>query len=160
LRALTEWAESALEQGLGFSDRYLRRDARWLSLGAVDDGTRLVLYTLILLLFPEVPRVFALKNADHALNPRLARRLMARIQHILLSEHGRPQVLLATQRAEVLDALDLQDDRVRLFVVGRDKSGATVVRRVEHQSSAVATEHGVTLSELWLSGALGGMPNL
>ncbi|WP_437931091.1 AAA family ATPase [Sorangium sp. So ce291] len=161
VRRLAEWAEDVSDEGVSFSDRHLHRDARWISTGAADDGTRLILYTLMLLLLPEGPSVLALENADHALNPRLALRVAERVQHILLDEPGRPQVLMVTQRPEVLDAIDLGDDRVRLFIVNRNKSGETEVGRVRYSDAlARCTERGMTLSRLWLSDALGGMPSL
>lgn len=161
VRRFAEWAEDVSDEGVSFSDRHLRRDARWVSTGAADDGTRLVLYTLMLLLLPEGPPILAFENADHALSPRLALRVAERVQHILLNELGRPQVLMVTQRPEVLDALDLRDDRVRLFIVAWNKSGATEVGRVRYSDAlARCTKRGMTLARLWLSGALGGMPNL
>ncbi|AUX37639.1 MULTISPECIES: AAA family ATPase [Sorangium] len=161
VRRLAEWAEDVSDEGVSFADRHLRRDARWISTGAADDGTRLILYTLMLLLLPEGPSVLALENADHALSPRLALRVAERVQHILLNEPGRPQLLTITQRPEVLDALELGDDRVRLFIVHRNKGGATAVDRVGYTDAlARCTERGMALSRLWLSGALGGMPNL
>ncbi|WP_438040224.1 AAA family ATPase [Sorangium sp. So ce128] len=161
VRRLAEWAEDVSDEGVSFADRHLRSDARWVSTGAADDGARLILYTLMLLLLPEGPSVLALENADHALSPRLAFRVAERVQHILLDEPGRPQVLMVTQRPEVLDALDLRDDRVRLFIVDRNKSGATEVGRIRYSDAlARCTESGMTLSQLWLSGALGGMPSV
>ncbi|WP_437310778.1 AAA family ATPase [Sorangium sp. So ce388] len=161
VRRFAEWAEDVSDEGVSFSDRHLRRDARWISTGAADDGTRLILYTLMLLLLPEGPSILAVENADHALSPRLALRVVERVQYILTNEPGRPQVLMVTQRPEVLDALDLGDDRVRLFIVNRNKSGATEVGRVRYSDAlARCTKRGMTLSRLWLSGALGGMPNV
>ncbi|WP_437277852.1 MULTISPECIES: hypothetical protein [unclassified Sorangium] len=61
----------------------------------------------------------------------------------------------------MLDALDLGDDRVRLSIVHRDKSGATAVDRVGYSDAlARCAERRMTLSRLWLSGALGGMHNM
>ncbi|WP_437589015.1 AAA family ATPase [Sorangium sp. So ce1000] len=161
VRRLAAWAGDVSDEGVSFADRHLRREARWISTGAADDGTRLILYTLMLLLLPQGPPVLAFENADHALSPRQALRVAERVQHILLDEPGRPQVLMVTQRPEVLDALELGDDRVRLFIVDRNKSGATEVARVRYSDAlARCTERGMTLSRLWRSGALGGMPNL
>ncbi|WP_438033690.1 AAA family ATPase [Sorangium sp. So ce204] len=161
VRRLVEWTEDLSNEGVNFADRHLRREARWISTGAADDGTRLILYTLMLLLLPEGPPVLAFENADHALSPRLALRVAERVQHIVLNEPRRPQVLMVTQRPEVLDALDLGDDRVRLFIVARNKSGATEVGRVGYSDAlARCTERGMTLSRLWLSGALGGMHDM
>jgi hypothetical protein len=82
------------------------------------------------------------------------------VQEILLTEPERPQVLTVTQRPEVLDVLDLRADRVRLFLVRRDKAGATTVRRIGYGDGlARHVERGQTLSSLWLSAALDGTPH-
>ncbi len=61
-----------------------------------------------------------------------------------------------------LDGLNLRDDRVRLFVVGRATNGATTVKRVtlDDAMHAKMAHDGLSLSQLWVEGWLGGMPNL
>jgi predicted ATPase len=146
---------------LSFRDRYMMRDLGWLSAVDVNDGALYIALLITLVLHPETPRVVALDDVDLHLNPRLARRLIGRVQDILLDEPERPQLILTTHNPLILDALKLRDDRVRLFVTFRDSGGATVVRRVPHsQAIEKAEEHGMSLSQLWLSGALHGVPNL
>jgi energy-coupling factor transporter ATP-binding protein EcfA2 len=155
---------SSVPQGefvLGLKDRYMVPSRSLISAYDASEGALYVLFLMTLALHRDTPRVAAVDNVDQALNPRLARGLIARIQDILLDEPERPQLFLTTHNPLVLDALKLKDDRVRLFVVDRSRVGATTVRRIEHSDALVkAKKQGKTLSQLWLSGMLGGMPNL
>lgn len=134
--------------------------AEGLTSAAAGDRARFVVFLFLLLLHRMAPPVLALKNPDAALSPRLAFRVMERVRKLVLDEPERPQILLATQRPEVLDALDLRDDRCRLFVVCRGRRGETLVRRVELDEGTLARleKLGGALSELWRRGWWGGMP--
>jgi hypothetical protein len=70
--------------------------------------------------------------------------------------------MLTTHNPLVLDGLELSDDRVRLFTVGRDKAGHTKVKRVPVKDFPTLKrkygEHAV--SRLWIEGRLGGMPDV
>lgn len=145
---------------LRLRDRYLRSGASWLSAVEVNEGALYALFLLTILFHPSAPNVLAIDNIDHALSPRMARYVLERVQAIVLDEPERPQLLVTAHNPLALDALDLRDDRVRLFAVSRDKnSGATRVRRV-HAGEATEQAKGgdVPLSRLWLSGALAGVP--
>ncbi|AUX40567.1 chromosome segregation protein SMC [Sorangium cellulosum] len=148
--------------GLRLQDRYLRSEVGWLSAVEANEGTLHVLFLLTMLYHPTTPQVLAIDNVDQSLNPQLARYLLARVQALVLAEPKRPQLLVTTHNPLALDALDLKDDRVRLFIVSRDKrTGATSVERMHHTDALErAKEHNMTLSRLWLSGALGGMPGV
>ncbi len=138
------------------------RDGRnWVSAFDASEGALYVTFLALLALHPDTPRVVAVDNVDQALNPRVARELIGRIQDLVIEDEGRPQMLLTSHNPQALDALRLGDDRVRLFVLDRSQDGATVVRRVAYDDAlARARAEGMTLSRLWLTGALGGMPNL
>jgi hypothetical protein len=61
----------------------------------------------------------------------------------------------------VLDALDLSDLRIRLFAVERTRStgGATQVYRIQVSDEVLnASPEGLSLSNLWVMGRLGGVP--
>ncbi|WP_437679162.1 AAA family ATPase [Sorangium sp. So ce131] len=143
-------------------DRYLRTEMNWLSAVEVNEGTLYALFLLTMLYHPAAPQVLAIDNVDQYLNPQLARYLIDRVQTIVLAEPKRPQLLVTTHNPLALDALNLKDDRVRLFIVKRDKkTGATLVERMHHSEALErAKERNMTLSRLWLSGALGGMPEV
>ena len=50
---------------------------------------------------------------------------------------------------------------MRLFTVDRNKRGHTIVRRIEYTAAlAKATESGLTLSQMWTQGLIGGVPNI
>ncbi len=146
---------------LRFRDRHMRDRRDWISAFDASEGALYVMFLALLVLHPESPPVVAVDNIDTALNPRLARGLLGLIQELVAGDVSLPQVLLTTHSPLCLDSLPLADEAVRLFIVDRSRSGATVVTRVQHTDAlAKAAERGMTLSQLWLSGALGGMPNL
>ena len=72
----------------------------------------------------------------------------------LAKDHDK-QVLLTTHNPAILDGLDLGDSEQRLFIVSRGPHGQTRVRRFEKKPSTATPRR---LSELFLSGALGGLP--
>ncbi|XYH96932.1 AAA family ATPase [Sorangium sp. So ce1128] len=146
---------------LSLRDRHMIEELGWVSAREANEGALYVLFVFLLLLHPDSPRFLAIDGVDHSLNPWLIGELIRRMQHLVLNEDDRPQLLLTTQNPAVLDALDLSDDRVRLFTVSRNRHGATEVSRVvHHEALERAEEKWMPLSYLWTSGALGGMPIL
>jgi predicted ATPase len=124
-------------------------------------GALYVLFVAVLCLHPAAPKLFALDNADHGLNPLMARHLMTTVCRWLLNTDQTRQVLMTTQNPLVLDGLPLQDDRVRLFTVDRDNRGTTCFKRFlitdAHRKKA---QEGWTLSRMWVNGLIGGVPNV
>ncbi|WP_437972220.1 AAA family ATPase [Sorangium sp. So ce260] len=113
-------------------DLYLRPDIRWISTREADRGMLHLLFAFMLLLHPWTPPLLGIENVDHVLDAPLVRRMTERVQHIVLDSPRRRQVLWATQRTEVLDVLDFEDDRVRVFKVYRDIGGETIVESIRH----------------------------
>ncbi|HXR08602.1 MAG TPA: AAA family ATPase [Candidatus Acidoferrum sp.] len=149
---------------LAFLDRFFRKEnagSYFLLASEVNEGALYLLFMAVLCLHPASPRLFALDNADHGLNPLMARRLMTTMCRWLLDKDQPRQVLMTTQNPLVLDGLPLQDDRVRLFTVDRDNRGTTCFKRFlitdEHQKKAA---EGWTLSRMWVNGLIGGVPNV
>ena len=128
------------------------------------DASEGALYALLLAVISghtDSPVLCAVDNADHGLNPRLARSLMERLCQWYLDAKKPRQILLTTHNPLVLDGLPLQDDRVRLFTVSRTNSGRTSVRRIAVNDSLLKkAEQGWTLSRLWVMGHLGGIPDV
>lgn len=61
----------------------------------------------------------------------------------------------------MLDGLDLENDEIRLFAVGRSRKGKTVVRRVQLSLADLQREGELwTVSRLWVMGHLGGVPDV
>jgi len=96
-------------------------------------------------------------NFDQALNPRLAKAVASLFVELMLKTER--QAILTTHNPAVLDALDISDDRVRLFAVDRNRQGATTVRRIEVNAKVIA-KRKMPLSRLWVEGRLGAVPNL
>jgi hypothetical protein len=144
-----------------FVDRFMAEGRNVLSGTDASEGALYVLFAAVLALDERAPGLLAIDDADHGLNPRLARRLVKQLCDWLLSSPKPRQMLLTTHNPLVLDGLPLQDDRVRLFTVARTSTGRTVVSRVVIDDSllAKAKQEGA-LSRLWLMGHLGGVPNV
>jgi len=149
---------------IGIVDRFLRTDEGgpyFLSRDEVSEGALYILFVAVLCLHPDAPQLFALDNADHGLNPLLAKRLVQSMCAWLLERKPPRQVLMTSHNPLILDGLALEDDRIRLFIVDRDNRGTTQVRRfvVTDQHRDMANK-GWTLSRMWINGLIGGVPNV
>jgi energy-coupling factor transporter ATP-binding protein EcfA2 len=144
-----------------FVDRYMREGRNRLSGYDASEGALYVLFLAVLAAHEDSPEFFAIDNADHGLNPRLAKSLFRHFCGWILENPKPKQVLITTHNPQVLDGLPLRDERVRLFTVARTDAGRTVARRVEISDKLLEmAEKGWTLSRLWVMGHLGGMPNV
>jgi predicted ATPase len=147
-----------------FMDRFFKKEKghwRLLSANDVNEGVLYLAFLAVLGLHPNAPRLFAVENVDHGLNPLLAKRLMTALAERILEAPERRQVFLTTHNPLVLDGLPLQDKRVRLFTVDRDNVGQSVIRRFEvtekHRDLAA---QGWTLSRMWINKLIGGVPDV
>jgi predicted ATPase len=159
---LIEWADSLTidetnDQAtrLRIGDRFMGNGHKTVSLLESSEGALYVLFLLALVGHADSPPIFAVDNFDQALHPRLARALTEMISDQILAD-GTRQMLATTHNPLVLDGLDLLDDRVRLFTVDRDKTGASQVQRVLVTEELI--DQGFSLSRLWTSGRFGGVP--
>ena len=144
-----------------FRDRFMRKDRNVLSGYEAPEGALYVLFLAVVSGHEASPALCAVDNADHGLNPRLARSLMECLCRWYLDSIEPRQILLTTHNPLVLDGLPLQDDRVRLFTVSRTRLGRTSVRRVVVDDSLLErAEQGWSLSRLWVMGHLGGVPDV
>ncbi len=142
-----------------FTDKFMRGGRDLLSGYDASEGSLYVLFALVLAVHPRAPRVFGVENFDHALHPRLARELI-RLFALQIKRLGK-QTLITTHNPLVLDGLDLSDDDIRLFTVSRNGSGNTEIKRLTYGDALrKALESGLTLSQMWLQGMLGGVPKL
>ena len=144
-----------------FRDRFMRKDRNVLSGYDASEGALYALFLAVVSGHEASAALCAVDNADHGLNPRLARSLMERLCQWYLGSNEPRQILLTTHNPSVLDGLPLQDERVRLFTVSRTRSGRTSIRRVvvDHDLLQKA-ERGWPLSRLWVMGHLGGVPDV
>ena len=144
-----------------FRDRFMREDLNALSGYDASEGALYALFLAVISGHEASPALCAVDNADHGLNPRLARSLMERVCRWYLDLSEPRQILLTTHNPLALDGLPLQDDRVRLFTVSRTSSGRTSVRRVVVDGSLrKKAKQGWSLSRLWMMGHLGGVPDV
>lgn len=144
-----------------FRDRFMRTDRDILSAYDVSEGVLYVLFLAVISGHAACPALCAVDNADHGLNPRLVRSLMEELCQWYLDADTPRQILLTTHNPLVLDGLQLQDDRVRLFTVSRTSSGRTSVRRVKIDDGLLQRgKDGWSLSRLWVMGHLGGVPDV
>ena len=125
------------------------------------EGVLHALFLMVLVMHPGAPALAAVDNLGYGLHPRLKRALVSQVADWLLEKNDR-QLVLTTHDPLVLDGLPLLDDRVRLFVVDRDTAGRVVVRRisVDEELWQKKEERGWAMSDLWIEGWLGGVPNL
>lgn len=142
-------------QIIEFSDRFMKDTAKFTGYDA-SEGALYVLFMLCLAMHPQSPAIFAIDSFDHALNPRLAKKITKVFcQQIIQSQK---HVFLTTHSPLVLDGLDLSNNDIRLFAVDRDKNGYVKIKRILISEDLI--REGQPLSRLWINGRLGGVPEL
>ena len=140
------------EYKLSIGDRYLRDSMHFFDQSSTNEGFMFLLFYLTLFNSKDTPSFFSIDNIETALNPRLCTELTSRLIHT--AKEKNKQVILTTHSPFVLDGLDLSDDEVRLFVARRDIDGHTRIERVIYRE-----DRNMPLSELWMSGLIGGLPD-
>jgi energy-coupling factor transporter ATP-binding protein EcfA2 len=149
------------ERVIRFTDRYMSSGRDTLSGYDASEASLYVLFHAVLAAHPRCPQICAVDNADHGLNPRLARDLFRNICDWYISSPYSRQIFLTTQNPLTLDGLPLQNDNVQLFAVSRTNKGRTVVNRIVlDEKLKNMAEKGWTLSRLWVMGHLGGIANV
>ncbi len=139
---------------LYFNDRYMQKKNKFFSAENANEGALILLFYLVLMISKSTPKFFAIDNIDSGMNPRLCRAIMKEIA--TLAEASGKQVIITTHNPAVLDGLRLGDPNTRLFAVDRSDRGDTRVNeiRVKPQS-----EKRMKLSEMWMNGMIGGVPD-
>lgn len=136
-------------------DKYICDGLKNFDQRSANEGFLFVLFYLALFSTKLTPPFFAIDNIDASLNPKLCATLMQKL-YTLSAEYDK-QAILTTHNPAILDGLNLDDDQQRLFVVSRDASGFTQVRRIKKpKTKAGATP--VRLSQMFIDGVLGGLP--
>jgi energy-coupling factor transporter ATP-binding protein EcfA2 len=145
---------------LKFTDRFMNQSRNELTAYDASEGALYVIFTALLCLLPQAPRLLAIDNLDQALNPRLLTKLISHLPGWL--EHQAPdrQLLFTTHNPAALDGLNLANPEVRLFVVERNSNGQTCLRRLELTPELSSLNQQYPLSRLWLMGNLGAVPNV
>ena len=139
-----------------FQDKYLKKSTKFTAYDA-SEGALYILFMFCLALHPKSPPVFAIDNFDQAMHPQLARAVMRKISEIVLKQSK--TVFLTTHNPLVLDGLDLRNDNIRLFTMNRSsENGNVYIERIRVTDNLVQKQ--MSLSQLWTSGRIGGVPDL
>jgi AAA domain, putative AbiEii toxin, Type IV TA system len=150
-----------------FVDRFMHASRNRLSVYDSSEGTLFLLFAAIILAHPDAPKMFALDNVDNALNPKLTRKLVEQIVKVVSQNSlredglGAQQVFLTSHNPTALDAFDLFDDNLRVFVVRRNDKGHTTAERLRphpnmsRQDWMMLTKNR-NLSQVWLDGDIPG----
>ena len=157
---LLEWFDSfsipedllSNEYKLSIGDKYLKESIKYFDQRSTNEGFLYLLFYLTLFNSKDTPSFFAIDNIETSFNPRLCTKLIEYLQEA--SANNKKQVILTTHNPYVLDGLDLSNDEIRLFVARRDIDGHTRLERVKHRE-----DRNMLLSELWMSGLIGGLPD-
>ena len=72
------------------------------------------------------------------------------------------QIFCTAHNPVVLDSLDLFDDIVRLFVVDRNSDGLTSIQQIKITPELIqkSKANHISLSQMWVDGYIGGVPNV
>ena len=146
----------AYERRLLIRDRHLSDDLAYFDQRSANEGFLFLLFYFCLFLSDATPPFFAIDNIDSSLNPKLCAQLVRELVQ-MAAENGK-QAILTTHNPAVLDGLDLNDPEQKLYVVRRNVDGKTVVSQVCPPKAEEGKEP-VPLSEAFLRGYLGGLPN-
>ncbi len=133
-------------------DRYLTDTMSYFDQRSTNEGFLYLLFYFTLFISKDTPAFFAIDNIESSFNPKLCTKIIEVLQKLAV-KHNK-QVILTTHNPFILDGLDLSDEDQRLFVVRRNDEGHTKIRHIEYKP-----ERKKKLSELWMSGAIGGLPD-
>lgn len=146
------------EQGLAqdstliLKDRYVDEMLSYFDQRSANEAFLYLLFYFTLFISEETPSFFAIDNIESSLNPKLCRLVISKLTK-LAQEHNK-QVILTTHSPFVLDGLDGLSEEKCLFVASRNSDGFTVTNRIAENKNK-----SIPLSEAWLKGYLGGLPN-
>lgn len=145
-----------------FTDCFMNERYNRLTGADASEGILYALFLLVLCMSPQGPSIFSIDNVDQALNPRLAKQMMHLLQTWFRDDIPQKQLFCTAHNPVVLDSLDIADDQVRLFVVDRDSDGLSVVRRfrITPELLQKSQKNHIPLSQLWVDGYIGGMPDV
>lgn len=140
------------EVNIRLHDNYLRESLEYFDQRSTNEGFLYLLFYLTLIISDETPSFFAIENIDASFNPKLCKEVVRRL--IQLAKKHNKQIIATTHNPAVLDALDLEDEDVKLHVVRRSVDGYTKINSVELKSKL-----NMPLSKAWTDGLLGGLPD-
>ncbi len=140
------------EKVIKIKDKYISDSIQYIDQRSTNEGFLFLLFYVTLFVSDKTPQFFAIDNIEASFNPKLCTKLI-QVLAKLAKEHKK-QVIVTTHNPFILDGLNLADDDQRLFVVRRNMEGHTITNRIQPK-----TNTDVPLSEAWMRGYLGGLPN-
>jgi hypothetical protein len=135
-------------QTIGFDPKILEKDSR------KNRAERLVCLYFLVISSDVIPQIVGFKEFGIYFNPRLGKKITQDL--IKLAKAYDIIVFLSTQNVGCLDALDLEDDAQRLFVVNYNAEGDPIARR-QNSLKPLEGQEAVNLSVAYLKGDLGGL---
>ena len=146
--------ESGLSQDstLKLRDRYVDENLEFFDQRSANEAFLYLLFYFTLFISDETPSFFAIDNIESSLNPKLCKLVISKLAE-LAKKHNK-QVIITTHSPFVLDGLNDVSNDNRLFVVNRNTDGYTVANKINGSKNKT-----ISLSEAWLKGYIGGLPN-
>ena len=137
---------------INLKDYYMSDSIKDLNQKSTNEGFLYLLFYLTLVISDETPSFFAIDNIDAAFNPKMCREVTKKIINLARKHHK--QIIATTHNPAVLDGLNLYEEDVVLNVARRTIDGDTRVSRVKPKE-----ELNIPLSEAWMKGYIGGLPD-
>ncbi|PZO35441.1 MAG: chromosome segregation protein SMC [Pseudanabaena frigida] len=150
------YQNSEIERNIQIKDRYLDKELPYFNQRSSNEGFLFLMFYFALFVSDDTPKFFAIDNIENALNPKLCTRLIQEL--VELAKKYDKQVIFTTHNPAVLDGLDLHDDEQRLFTIYRNIYGHTKAERI-FPPEPLDDDDPVPLSEAFLNGYIGGLPN-
>lgn len=138
---------------LYFQDSFMQKKNNIFSAENANEGVLVLLFYLALLISKSTPSFFAIDNIDSGLNPRLCRHLIKVIEQLAIQYDK--QLLVTTHNPAILDGITLNGEGTHLFIVERSDNGDT---RINELKVKPVSEQRTKLSEMWMNGLIGGIP--
>jgi AAA15 family ATPase/GTPase len=140
------------EKKLLLKDKFLQNKIQYIDQRSTNEGFLFLLFYLTLFISEKTPKFFAIDNIEASFNPKMCVKLIQVLTKLAIENNK--QVIFTTHNPYILDGLKLEDEKQRLFVVRRNLNGETVINRVQPKQKLT-----ISLSEAWMGGLLGGLPN-
>ena len=137
---------------INLKDYYMSEAIKGFNQKSTNEGFLYLLFYLTLIISDETPAFFAIDNIDSAFNPKMCREVIKKL--IRLAKEHNKQIIATTHNPAVLDGMNLYEEGVVLNVVRRTIDGDTRVSRVKPKA-----ELNIPLSEAWMKGYIGGLPD-
>lgn len=133
-------------------DRFINETLEYFDQRSTNEGFLFLLFYITLFVSKDTPQFFAIDNLESSFNPKLCTKITKLL--INLAEKHNKQVVVTTHSPFILDGLDLSDSQQKLIVVRRNDDGHTKIKEIKHNENRKKK-----LSEIWMSGAIGGLPD-